>query len=273
MALSSAGTDRNADLRDTRRSQTVAVTYQTPHPPGPSWPGRPPRRPGLWNRLSPLQRAGLIAAILVLPCCGGLTALGALTGDRSTETVTTSEQLTDRRPAAAPAEQEPAGSDLATGEPTTDPTTAAPRTAATTAPAPPAVTKRLVTARESVPFPTRRVRDADLAKGETRVRQRGANGVRTRTYEVTVTDGVPGARRLIRTVVTRKPVARVVAVGTKEESNGCHPNYRPCVPISSDVDCAGGSGNGPEYVDGPIEVIGDDPYGLDRDNDGIACDT
>lgn len=26
---------------------------------------------------------------------------------------------------------------------------------------------------------------------------------------------------------------------------GCHASYDPCVPITSDVDCAGGSGNGP----------------------------
>jgi hypothetical protein len=38
------------------------------------------------------------------------------------------------------------------------------------------------------------------------------------------------------------------------------------------VDCAGGGGNGPEYVRGPIRVTGVDIYGLDRDGDGIACE-
>ena len=52
----------------------------------------------------------------------------------------------------------------------------------------------------------------------------------------------------------------------------CDPNYDPCVPIASDVDCAGGSGNGPAYVEGPVRVIGDDVYGLDRDGDGIGCE-
>ena len=52
----------------------------------------------------------------------------------------------------------------------------------------------------------------------------------------------------------------------------CDPNYDPCVPIASDVDCAGGSGNGPEYVYGPVTVIGDDVYGLDRDGNGIGCE-
>ncbi|AUH63237.1 excalibur calcium-binding domain-containing protein [Paracoccus zhejiangensis] len=53
----------------------------------------------------------------------------------------------------------------------------------------------------------------------------------------------------------------------------CHPSYDlVCVPVSSDVDCAGGSGNGPDYVRGPVRVIGPDEYGLDRDGDGIACE-
>ena len=53
----------------------------------------------------------------------------------------------------------------------------------------------------------------------------------------------------------------------------CDPNYSgACVPIATDVDCAGGSGNGPSYVQGPVRVVGNDIYKLDRDGDGIACD-
>ena len=56
-------------------------------------------------------------------------------------------------------------------------------------------------------------------------------------------------------------------------ADGCDPNYaNQCVPIASDVDCAGGSGNGPAYVAGPVLVVGSDIYGLDRDGDGVACD-
>ncbi|MCV7281359.1 hypothetical protein H7J88_17110 [Mycolicibacterium flavescens] len=57
------------------------------------------------------------------------------------------------------------------------------------------------------------------------------------------------------------------------QSSDCDSNYSGCVPVASDVDCAGGSGNGPEYVAGPITVIGDDIYELDRDGDGTACDS
>lgn len=54
-------------------------------------------------------------------------------------------------------------------------------------------------------------------------------------------------------------------------ASDCNPNYDPCVPNASDVDCAGGSGNGPAYT-GPVRVIGTDVYDLDADNDGFACE-
>jgi hypothetical protein len=55
--------------------------------------------------------------------------------------------------------------------------------------------------------------------------------------------------------------------------SGCDPNYAgACVPIASDVDCAGGSGNGPAYVRGPVTVVGSDIYRLDSDHDGVGCE-
>lgn len=51
----------------------------------------------------------------------------------------------------------------------------------------------------------------------------------------------------------------------------CTPGYSPCIPEGTDVDCAGGEGDGPRYVKGPIIVTGRDPYGLDGNNDGIGC--
>jgi hypothetical protein len=56
------------------------------------------------------------------------------------------------------------------------------------------------------------------------------------------------------------------------KADSCDPNYTgDCVPIASDVDCASGSGNGPAYVNGPVYVVGEDIYDLDRDNDGVGC--
>jgi hypothetical protein len=55
------------------------------------------------------------------------------------------------------------------------------------------------------------------------------------------------------------------------ESPGCHPNYRPCVPNDPvDVDCNDGTGDGPSFVEGPVQVIGVDEYGLDANEDGVG---
>jgi hypothetical protein len=92
------------------------------------------------------------------------------------------------------------------------------------------------------------------------------------TYRVTLLNGIQTHKELIRKVIVRAPVSRVVAVGIKETQQ-CDPNYSgACVPIASDVDCASGSGNGPAYVQGPVEVVGTDIYGLDGDSDGIGCE-
>lgn len=73
--------------------------------------------------------------------------------------------------------------------------------------------------------------------------------------------------------VTLPPAAPPPAAKPQPEPEPqCDPNYSGCVPVASDVDCAGGSGNGPAYVKGPIRVIGTDIYGLDRNNDGVACE-
>lgn len=57
-------------------------------------------------------------------------------------------------------------------------------------------------------------------------------------------------------------------------ASDCHPSYSGrCVPANAlDVDCAGGGGNGPKFVSGPLRVIGPDVYRLDGDGDGRACE-
>lgn len=74
---------------------------------------------------------------------------------------------------------------------------------------------------------------------------------------------------------TKRPTtaAPSTSAAAKPLVETCSPNYTgACVPIDSDVDCAGGSGNGPSYVRGPVQVVGGDPYGLDADHDGIGCE-
>jgi hypothetical protein len=59
---------------------------------------------------------------------------------------------------------------------------------------------------------------------------------------------------------------------TSEPTGECDPNYTgACLnPYSSDYDCEGGSGNGPDYT-GEVRVVGEDHYGLDADGDGVGC--
>ncbi len=57
------------------------------------------------------------------------------------------------------------------------------------------------------------------------------------------------------------------------DGGGCDPSYEgACLdPSAGDYDCAGGRGDGPKYT-GPVTVVGDDHFGLDRDGDGRACE-
>jgi hypothetical protein len=81
----------------------------------------------------------------------------------------------------------------------------------------------------------------------------------------------PSAVAVADEVASAPPIGPHVPL---KQSSDCDSNYSgTCVPAgASDVDCAGGSGNGPEYVSGPVYVEGDDVHELDRDGDGVACE-
>ncbi|WP_028060547.1 hypothetical protein [Candidatus Solirubrobacter pratensis] len=73
--------------------------------------------------------------------------------------------------------------------------------------------------------------------------------------------------------LTFAPVVAACGETGAAAKGGCDANYKgACLdPDASDYDCEGGSGDGPKYT-GPVEVVGDDPFGLDRDGDGYACE-
>jgi len=147
-----------------------------------------------------------------------------------------------------------------------------------------------------LPFAAVTVDDPNALVGTSTPTVAGVAGVQTTTYRVTYVDGVETAREVMGVVTTTAPIDAVTAIGSKPvpvaapapivqapaaptapapvaAAGGCDPNYTgQCVPIASDVDCAGGSGNGPAYTPGPVRVVGSDIYDLDRDGDGIACD-
>lgn len=148
----------------------------------------------------------------------------------------------------------------------------------------PVITTQTVTETESIPYSSMTVESGSLAKGTSKVTTAGVNGVKTRTYELTLSDGVQTDKKLVKEEVTTQPINQVTTIGTyvapvksqsTSTSSSCDPNYSgTCVPnvYPSDVDCGGGSGNGPYYVYGTVHVIGSDIYGLDRDGDGYGCE-
>lgn len=88
-------------------------------------------------------------------------------------------------------------------------------------------------------------------------------------------DGLPFATvgKLILLTTGFAATLAFAPLATAQQGSSCDSNYTgACVPVDSDVDCAGGSGNGPSYVSGPVTVVGDDIYGLDRDGNGIGCE-
>lgn len=57
-------------------------------------------------------------------------------------------------------------------------------------------------------------------------------------------------------------------VSQAADADGCHPSYRPCLPIVTDLNCPDVRGLG----HAPVQVIGSDDYRLDRDGDGVGCE-
>ena len=150
----------------------------------------------------------------------------------------------------------------------------------TPAPAAPVETTANVTETGSVPYQAVSVNDGTMPAGTSAVTTFGVPGSVDRVYRVTYRDGIESAREFVSETVTVVPTDEVTSVGTyvappppPPVASGCDSNYADaCVPVSSDVDCAGGSGNGPAYVSGIVRVVGSDIYGLDRDGNGYGCD-
>ena len=69
---------------------------------------------------------------------------------------------------------------------------------------------------EVVSFETVTQNDATLPKGQTKVVQEGVNGERTILTEVSTVDGKQSSK-VIKNSITKQPVNKVIAVGTKEE--------------------------------------------------------
>jgi resuscitation-promoting factor RpfB len=72
-----------------------------------------------------------------------------------------------------------------------------------------------VVATRPVPFPTNHVADPTMTVGQSKLVKHGKNGVEKVTYAVVRVDGKQIGKTIVRRVVTVKPVAAVVKVGSK----------------------------------------------------------
>jgi uncharacterized protein YabE (DUF348 family) len=74
---------------------------------------------------------------------------------------------------------------------------------------------RSTSKRSDVGYKTVEKTSSSLERGKTKTTTAGREGVRTTTYRVVSHDGKEVSRKVTKSVVTRKPVTRVVVVGTK----------------------------------------------------------
>jgi hypothetical protein len=76
------------------------------------------------------------------------------------------------------------------------------------------------------------------------------------------------------TVASGTSGSKSTATGpTVTTTHPCDPSYTPCLREGiGDYDCSP-TANGPNYVQGTVQVHGSDPFGLDADHDGTGCDS
>lgn len=92
----------------------------------------------------------------------------------------------------------------------------------------------LLVTTEEVAFQTIEQEDATLAKGQTKVVQEGVVGERTIYTEVTIVNGEKSSK-VIENIITKEPVNKVIAVGTKEEVEPKSEESRPVQPEKTPI--------------------------------------
>jgi uncharacterized protein YabE (DUF348 family) len=73
---------------------------------------------------------------------------------------------------------------------------------------------KVETVTEEIAMPVQKINDPSLAYGTTAVRQQGAPGQQTVTYEIAITNNVETGRRVIQKVVNKDPVLQIEVRGT-----------------------------------------------------------
>ena len=220
-------------------------------------------RRSTWLRL-PRKRSAAgfgVGAALAIMVCSALAGAaphapspqstpGALAASASPMTGNDTAQTSKKPHAEAPRQKTRA---TATSTPPTK-TTARPTLSQTPSPV---VTTKVVTVSVAIPFASRTVTSASLPKGTSSVTTPGVNGVETKTYLVTYTDGTQTNQVLKRDVISRQPVERVTTMGTYVApaapscTNGtyvnsagntvCRPEVSSGAPSGATAKCADGT--------------------------------
>jgi hypothetical protein len=200
-------------------------------------------RRATWLRLPRKRAAAAIGVgIAIVALLGSTSAYGAT--HPSTEALTSHAAMTTsdapRHVAATPTH------------------TAAPKSTPTPTPTPtPVVSTKDVVETVRIPFGSTTVQSATLAEGTSSVTTPGVDGVDTKTYSVTYSDGVETGRVLQSDLVTTQPVTQVTTVGTYVApampscSNGtyvnsagatvCRPEAAPSAPVGATAKCSDGT--------------------------------
>lgn len=143
----------------------------------------------------------------------------------------------------------------------------------------PKITTKMVDEEQQIPFSSSTVESNSMPKGTSKVTTPGVNGKQIVSYEIIYKDGVEQSKTEKSARVIVQPVNRVTTVGTyvapppppapapaPRASSNCDPNYSPCIPnVSYDLDC-------PD-IGRRVSVIGYDKHRLDRDGDGVGCES
>lgn len=125
---------------------------------------------------------------------------------------------------------------------------------ANTQQAAPVITHKEVSEDTAIPFSKIQQNDSTRAVGDNAVTTAGVNGVQTKTYDVTYTNGVETGRTLKSDVTTKAAVNEVTSVGTYVApscTNGsyvnsagntvCSPEASSSVPAGATAQCSDGT--------------------------------
>ncbi len=114
------------------------------------------------------------------------------------------------------------------------------------------------TATEAIPFETKTIDDTTLVVGVNQAKNEGVNGLKTKTWENTYTNGTKTNSKFIKEEITTAPVTKIIAHGTKVtqapaqncpngtyvNSSGnvvCSPYSAPSAPAGATARCVDGT--------------------------------